>query len=244
MTLAGSSPERFLRWTRAGRCQFRPIKGTVRKSAGVTRERAEALLASAKERAENLMITDLVRHDLHGVVGAGGVGVPRLMQVEEYATVFQLVSVIEGRRPPRPPGRRSAGSNGHRAGGTAADGRAAAARRAPRGIDVLAAIAAPGSMTGAPKRRPSCEILAPRARRGRAARPRGVYSGACWATSTSAAGRGLCGRHPHGGARWDPPVPSTFGAAAAEKARREASGRAGVVRGCRGRDYGAVGCGG
>ena len=62
-----SSPERFLSWSRGGRCQFRPIKGTVKKGPGVTREEAVHILSSPKEQAENLMIVDLIRHDLNGV---------------------------------------------------------------------------------------------------------------------------------------------------------------------------------
>lgn len=96
VNIISSSPERFLSWTRQGLCQYRPIKGTVRKEAGVTRADAERTLNSSKERAENLMIVDLVRHDLHGVAGAGNVRVSKLMGVEEYETVWQLVSVIEG----------------------------------------------------------------------------------------------------------------------------------------------------
>lgn len=69
LTIVGSSPERFLSWSREGKCQFRPIKGTVKKSPGVTRAKAEEILGSAKERAENLMIVDLIRHDLSGVKG-------------------------------------------------------------------------------------------------------------------------------------------------------------------------------
>lgn len=69
LTIVGSSPERFLSWTREGRCQFRPIKGTVKKGEGVTRAKAEEVLGSAKERAENLMIVDLIRHDLSGAKG-------------------------------------------------------------------------------------------------------------------------------------------------------------------------------
>lgn len=69
LTIVGSSPERFLSWSRDGKCQFRPIKGTVKKSPGVTRAKAEEVLGSAKERAENLMIVDLIRHDLSGVKG-------------------------------------------------------------------------------------------------------------------------------------------------------------------------------
>jgi para-aminobenzoate synthetase len=96
-TLLSSSPERFLSFSRPPTtCQLRPIKGTVRKSPGVTRAVAEKLLAgSTKEVAENLMIADLIRHDLYGVLGED-VRVKQFCNVEEYATVWQLVSVIEG----------------------------------------------------------------------------------------------------------------------------------------------------
>ncbi|KAH9982802.1 ADC synthase [Lactifluus volemus] len=97
-TLLSSSPERFLSFTRPphSRYQLRPIKGTVRKAPGITREVAEELLAgSKKEVAENLMIVDLIRHDLHGVVGEN-VSVKQFCRVEEYETVWQMVSVIEG----------------------------------------------------------------------------------------------------------------------------------------------------
>ncbi|KAK8200736.1 para-aminobenzoate synthase, (PABA) [Zalaria obscura] len=131
VVILSSSPERFLSWSRSGQCQFRPIKGTVKKGDNMTRDKAESILSSKKERAENLMIVDLIRHDLTGVVGSGNVRVEKLMTVEEYETVFQLVSVIEGQLP--------------------ADGKRS-------GIDVLAASLPPGSMTGAPKKR-SCELL-------------------------------------------------------------------------------------
>lgn len=98
-TLLSSSPERFLSFTRDGRCQLRPIKGTVRKAPGITRDVAEDLLAgSEKEVAENLMIVDLIRHDLHGVVG-DDVVVNQFCKVEEYETVWQMVSVVEGGPP-------------------------------------------------------------------------------------------------------------------------------------------------
>ncbi|KAK5693217.1 para-aminobenzoate synthase, (PABA) [Elasticomyces elasticus] len=129
LNLVSSSPERFLSWSRDGRCQFRPIKGTVKKDAGMTRRKAEEILSSEKERAENLMIVDLIRHDLNGVEGVRDVCVPKLMQVEEYATVYQLVSVIEGQL------------------NATAPTTAALANSLP-----------PGSMTGAPKKR-SCELL-------------------------------------------------------------------------------------
>ncbi|KAK3074588.1 para-aminobenzoate synthase, (PABA) [Teratosphaeriaceae sp. CCFEE 6253] len=127
--IVGSSPERFLTWSRSGKCQFRPIKGTVKKMPGVTRKDAEEVLGSEKERAENLMIVDLIRHDLNGTEVAQNVRVPKLMCVEEYETVFQLVSVIEG------------------------DLDATAPHTA-----ALANSLPPGSMTGAPKKR-SCELL-------------------------------------------------------------------------------------
>jgi para-aminobenzoate synthetase len=98
-TLLSSSPERFLSFSRPPRsiCQLRPIKGTVRKAPSITRAVAEELLVgSAKEVAENLMIVDLIRHDLHGVVGED-VQVKQFCGVEEYETVWQLVSVIEGK---------------------------------------------------------------------------------------------------------------------------------------------------
>ncbi|KAK5737886.1 para-aminobenzoate synthase, (PABA) [Elasticomyces elasticus] len=129
LDLISSSPERFLSWSRDGKCQFRPIKGTVKKEAGMTRKKAEEILRSEKERAENLMIVDLIRHDLNGVDGVRDVCVPKLMQVEEYATVYQLVSVIEGQLD------------------TTAPTTAALVNSLP-----------PGSMTGAPKKR-SCELL-------------------------------------------------------------------------------------
>jgi para-aminobenzoate synthetase len=141
-----------------GDCQFRPIKGTVKKSSIIGLAEATKILSSSKERAENLMIADLIRHDLHGIAGAGHVHVPKLMQIEEYATVFQLVSVIEGDL--RPTNRRRRYSDSERM------------RQNLSGIDVLAASLPPGSMTGAPKKR-SCEILLDIEEH----RPRGIYSG-------------------------------------------------------------------
>jgi len=146
-TVVGTSPERFLKWSRDGHCQFRPIKGTVKKSPSMTREAAHEILNSSKEQAENLMIVDLIRHDLSGVIGAECCSVPKLMTIEEYEHVYQLVSVIEGQIPTV----------------TECEG--------PTGLDVLKASLPPGSMTGAPKKR-SCEIL-----RDIEQRPRGIYSG-------------------------------------------------------------------
>ncbi|KFX93557.1 hypothetical protein O988_06745 [Pseudogymnoascus sp. VKM F-3808] len=157
-TFISCSPERFLSWTSSGRCELRPMKGTVKKSLAPTRAEAEALLDVEKERAENLMIVDLVRHDLYGVCGAGNVVVTRLMGVEEYESVWQMVTVVVGNIPGgdgNPGGEENLEKNGvpH---GISVNG----TEEVPRysGIDVLAASLPPGSMTGAPKKR-SCELL-------------------------------------------------------------------------------------
>jgi len=112
---------------------------------------AEELLAgSTKEVAENLMIVDLIRHDLHGVVGED-VQVTQFCKVEEYETVWQLVSVIEGRA--------TEGSGAD----IDPDGEV--------GWEVLKRSLPPGSMTGAPKKR-SVEIL-----QNLESKERGLYSG-------------------------------------------------------------------
>ncbi|KAI0598071.1 ADC synthase [Biscogniauxia sp. FL1348] len=162
-TLISSSPERFLEYSADAasgqtRCSMRPMKGTVRKSAAVaTLAAAQRILHVPKEEAENLMIVDLVRHDLHRVCGPGRVRVPRLLVVEEYASVFQMISVVEGTLPSPREGERK-GEQGE---------------EVFTGLDLLAASLPPGSMTGAPKKR-SCEIL----QEVEAPRPeRGLYSG-------------------------------------------------------------------
>ncbi len=96
-TLASVSPETFLDVTPQGRASSRPIKGTRRRDPdpAVDAALADELRASDKERAENLMIVDLVRNDLARVSRTGSVEVTGLFDVESYRTVHQLVSTIE-----------------------------------------------------------------------------------------------------------------------------------------------------
>ncbi|GAA0992111.1 anthranilate synthase component I family protein [Subtercola frigoramans] len=122
--LLSSSPEQFLVLTTSGLVTTRPIKGT--RPRGVTpardRELRDELLGSEKERAENVMIVDLMRNDLAKVARTGSVRVPTLFDVETYSNVHQLVSTVTAEL---------------------ADGKT--------GIDAVEACFPAGSMTGAPK---------------------------------------------------------------------------------------------
>lgn len=122
--LAGTSPERFLSFTGGGALRAEPIKGTRPRGATEREDRAlEAdLVSSSKDRAENIMIVDLLRNDLSRFAVPGSVTVPRLCAVESYATVHQLVSTVDAQLLP-------------------------GASRA----EAVAAAFPPGSMTGAPK---------------------------------------------------------------------------------------------
>ena len=127
LALVSNSPERFLRVTPTHGglvAETRPIKGTVPRGATPDEDEAlaAALAASAKDRAENLMIVDLMRNDLARVSTPGTVRVPALFAVERFANVSHLVSTVTA---------------------TLAPGNTA--------IDLLAAAFPPGSITGAPK---------------------------------------------------------------------------------------------
>jgi para-aminobenzoate synthetase len=126
LSVLSASPERFMRVTADGVAESKPIKGT--RPRGATRDEDDALrrdlAESAKDRAENLMIVDLVRNDLGSVAALDGVTADELFDVETHPTVHQLVSTIRARLGP---------------------GRTA--------VDAVRAAFPGGSMTGAPKLR-------------------------------------------------------------------------------------------
>jgi para-aminobenzoate synthetase component 1 len=123
--VVSNSPERFLKLAgEDGRIETKPIKGTRRRgqTPAEDAQQVTALLASAKDRAENLMIVDLMRNDLARVSPPGSVRVPGLFGVETFVNVHHLVSTVTARLAPG------------------------------RGLgDLLRATFPPGSITGAPK---------------------------------------------------------------------------------------------
>ena len=131
-TIVSASPERFLRLAPDGAVETRPIKGTRPRGADPAADAAlaGALAASAKDRAENLMIVDLMRNDLSRVCAPGSVRATELFALERHPTVHHLVSTVVGRLAP----------------GCDA-------------VDLLRATFPGGSITGAPKVR-AMEIIA------------------------------------------------------------------------------------
>ena len=96
--LLSASPERFLQMNRNGVVQTRPIKGTRPRHSLPERdaELAAELVSSDKDRAENVMIVDLLRNDLGRVCQPGSIRVPQLVGLESYSAVHHLTSVVEG----------------------------------------------------------------------------------------------------------------------------------------------------
>jgi para-aminobenzoate synthetase component 1 len=128
--IASMSPERFLQVTR-GTVRMHPIKGTRRVIASPEADlyAGDDLGESAKDRAENVMIVDLVRNDLSRVCVPASVRVEALCRLERYRYVQHLVSIVAGRL-----------------------------RRGFTALDALEAALPGGSVTGAPKHR-ACEII-------------------------------------------------------------------------------------
>ncbi|MDE2400334.1 MAG: chorismate-binding protein [Burkholderiales bacterium] len=126
------SPELFFHW-QDGRITTRPMKGTAARGATqqADADAARHLQTSAKERAENLMIVDLLRNDLSRIAEVGSVQVPSLFDVQALPTVWQMTSTVQAR--------------------TRADLRLS---------DIFAALFPCGSVTGAPKRRAMHHIAA------------------------------------------------------------------------------------
>lgn len=159
--IVSSSPECFLNWDRKSTLEMKPMKGTVRKSDDMTMEKAKEILGSTKEVAENLMIADLIRHDLYGICGSGGVHIGKLLEVEDHGRVFQMITHVKGEVNPR------------RLGPAVRDmPQLQTPNMAVHGLTALQRCLPPGSMTGAPKER-SCMHL-----RSIEDRKRGIYSGA------------------------------------------------------------------
>lgn len=129
--VASVSPERFLTLAPTGCVETRPIKGTRRRGRDTAEDAALAaeLAASAKDRAENLMILDLMRNDLSKVCRIGSVRAPQRMAVETFPAIHHLVSAVTGILRPE-----------------------------MEVVDLLRACFPPGSITGAPKVR-AMEII-------------------------------------------------------------------------------------
>ncbi len=118
------SPELFFDWTPGRTLLTRPMKGTAPRHGDPVADRAAAtaLADSAKERAENLMIVDLLRNDLSRIAETGTVSVPGLFQIEALPTAWQMTSTIR-----------------------------CTTRQGTRLVDVMRALFPCGSVTGAPK---------------------------------------------------------------------------------------------
>lgn len=138
-SIISSSPERFLHMDAQGRVEARPIKGSAPRAVDAAQDAAlrDALATSEKDRAENLMIVDLMRNDLARSCAIGSVKTDALFEISSYATVHHMASTVSGQR-----------------------------RADVSPLELVAQCFPPGSMTGAPKIRAMelCSQLEPRAR--------------------------------------------------------------------------------
>jgi len=127
-----ASPERFLQVSPNGKVETRPIKGTRPRMVDPEQDADQAaeLVCSSKDRAENVMIVDLLRNDLGRVCESGSIQVPQLVGLESYAQVHHLTSVVTGQL-----------------------------RAGTSWVDLLQACWPGGSITGAPKLR-ACQRIA------------------------------------------------------------------------------------
>jgi len=125
LVVASASPELFFEWF-GDKVTTRPMKGTARRGRWAQEDAAvaRALVCSAKDRAENVMITDLLRNDVGRLAQWGTVQVPALCELERYETVWQLTSTVTATLRP----------------GTGL-------------VDIMRALFPSGSVTGAPKHR-------------------------------------------------------------------------------------------
>ena len=137
--IVSSSPERFLQLTEEGHVEVRPIKGSAPRSADAATDRrlCSQLAKSEKDRAENLMIVDLMRNDIARGCKIGSVKTEALFEISSYATVHHMSSTISGQR-----------------------------RGDVTPLQLVAKCFPPGSMTGAPKIQAMelCSSIEPRAR--------------------------------------------------------------------------------
>ncbi|MCH1919746.1 aminodeoxychorismate synthase component I [Shewanella sp. A3A] len=103
LSVLSISPERFLKLSNRGEIETKPIKGTAPRSSDSAEDQrlASELQQSEKNRAENLMIVDLLRNDIGKVAAAGSVSVPKLFDIESFPAVHHLVSTVTAQLPPQ-----------------------------------------------------------------------------------------------------------------------------------------------
>jgi para-aminobenzoate synthetase/4-amino-4-deoxychorismate lyase len=163
--ICSASPELFFE-LKDGVITSRPMKGTKSRAltAEADRAAAEALKNSVKDRAENIMIVDMIRNDIGRIADPGSVETVRRFDVEKYPTVWQLTSTIQGKLSQRREAAKNAGALVGKLGDSAP--------LREKITDVMRALFPCASITGAPKAK-TMEVI-----QGLEKSPRGVYTGA------------------------------------------------------------------